>query len=295
MIRWMLGFCLLFFLHSSSAQAASCCGGGSTLPGVIVGDEFRLFSLSTSASQLSEESLSSGEWSAYPSPRTSQSLHFSFAQLLSDRWQAGGLIRVMHNNQDFSGRKQNSFDLGDLSVFLGYEILPEWEYSVWRPRGFTYLQIVAPTGRSTATAIHRGGAVTGRGFWTIGSGMTLSKELSIWDLAFTTEFHRSLPRTEFQIRRVPDWGSSVSAGFGRSFANLRLFSSVSLFYEGPVTSETSDGAIQRYVTFTMGGSFAVADDLGVTMSYSDQTLLGEPINAPLDKTISLSFAKSWQR
>lgn len=286
---------VFLILLSGKVQAASCCGGGLSLPGMIVGDDRRLLSIQSTATQLREESLPSGEWSMYPKARTSQSMQLSFSQLLSDRWQAGGSTSLMHNNQDIVGDDRSNFSFGDSSLFVGYEALPEWEYSLWKPRGYVYLQLVAPTGRSTTAAILNGGGVSGRGFWTVGPGLILTKTVAEFDLMFAAEAHVSLPRTEGNVRLVPDWGASSSLGAGYLIRNYRLLTSLALNYESPVRSDTSPGTLQRFVTASFGGTYSFSDELSMTLTYADQTLFGEPINSPLNKSIALNISKRWPR
>lgn len=288
-------FLILALLFSCQTRAASCCGGGLSLPGVIVGDDQKLFSLTTSASQLREESLTTGEWSTYPQPRTSQSLQLSFAQLLSDRWQTGGSIQLIHNDQDVTGTNRGDFTFGDSSFFLGYEVLSEWEYSPWRPRGYAYVQMVAPTGRSTTAALRNGGGVSGRGFWTIGPGLILTKVFGKWDTVFSAEIHNSFPRTEGSVRLLPDWGASAMTGVGYQWGVFRVTSSVTWNYEGPVRADSLPGSLQRLVTASFGGSYAISDEIAFAMTYSDQTLLGEPINAPLNRALTVALSKRWPR
>ncbi len=285
----------VFLIAPWSAWAASCCGGGLSLPGMIVGDDQRLFSATTSASQLSEESLSTGEWSSYAKPRTSQALHLSLAQVFWDRWQVGASTQVMRNDQSVTGAERSSVEFGDSSFFLGYEALPEWEYSAWRPRGYVFFQVVAPTGRPTTTALQNNGGVTGRGFWTAGPGMILTKIVGRWDVAVSGEIHSSLPKVDNQLRLVPEPGGSVMLGSGYSLGNYRLSGAMTLNYEGPVRAGDSAGSLQRYVTAVLGGSYSIRDDLSIAVSYSDQTLFGEPINAPLNKSIAVAVSKRWAR
>lgn len=285
----------LVFFYSNLSRAASCCGGGLSLPGLIVGDDQRLFSVTTSASQLREESLANGDWLSYSKPRTSQSLQMSVAQLLSDRWQLGVSSQLMRNDQNISGVDQSNVNFGDTSIFVGYEALPEWDYSAWRPRGYTFLQLVAPTGQSTESAIRRGTGVTGRGYWSAGPGVVLTKILGRWDAVASSEVHASVPRTENGARLAPDPGASAMLGAGYNLGNYRLSSSLTLNYEGPIRGDGEPSPFQRYTTAMFAATYSVKDDVSVSLSYADQTLFGEPVNSALNRTVALAVSKRWAR
>ncbi|MGZ3725334.1 MAG: serine protease spb1, partial [Pseudobdellovibrio sp.] len=96
----------------------------------------------------------------------------------------------------------------------------------------------------------------------------------------------------------PGNGGSFSLGCGYNMGDTRVGSSLAWNYEDPINvsgSTPSTGSDQRFAT----GSFLVSqmfDNLwAATLSYSDQTLFGDPSNATLSKTISLSLQKRWAR
>src|SRR5690606_4443144 len=105
----------------------------------------------------------------------------------------------------------DSMGLGDAFLNLGYEVLPEFEYSAWRPRGVSYLTLAAPTGRSIQDASDSLQLdARGRGFWSLGAGTTLTKVFGRFDALTTFEIHRSFQRSVSTSAIVgelrPGWG-----------------------------------------------------------------------------------------
>lgn len=295
-------FLFISFLCSSlQVQAASCCGGGFAFPALILGDDKGLLSTSLSQSKVTDDVLENSKWVRRSDNNQSQTLKLEGALLLSDSVQAGLVLPIISRqiaNEQSSG-------LGDISTNLGYEILPELSYSKWKPKGVAFLQVTLPTSPSVydfSTA--QASDSRGRGFFTLGGGVILTKVFGAWDVNTSAEVHRSFERTfdseaaGGKITALPGWGHSLTVGGGWNIADVRLGTSLSTLYEDAIQTrgaQSSQGAAQKNMTWTAVASYMLGLEAAVTLSYADQTLFGAPENTTLSKTLTLSYQQRWQR
>lgn len=301
-MKSLFAFALLFFLgQAEPASAASCCGGGFAFPALILGDDSTQFTSTFSQGQISDDVLENGKWLKRDDDNQSQTLKLDAATLISDHWQVGLSIPVIQRQQ--SGER--SAGLGDIAVNLGHESFPETSYSPWKPKGLSFLQLTLPTSPSvydfqTSQAVDS----RGRGFYSIGAGLALLKNWITYDANLQTEVHHSFSR-EFSasngqdVTVKPGWGGSVSFGAGWNRGDYRLGSSVGINLEEAIRSEgagtSSAGAAQRYYPWSVQGSYMVNVESAVTVSYLDQSLLGDPNNTSLSRSFNISYQKRWPR
>ncbi|MGZ3704283.1 MAG: hypothetical protein ACXVC4_21005, partial [Bdellovibrionota bacterium] len=197
----------------------------------------------------------------------------------------------------------NSFGLGDISGTLGYEILPDWDYSAWRPKGISFLQLTAPTGRAVneSTAAYQLDS-RGRGFWALGAGTLFTKTAGDIDFFTTVDAHRSFAK-DFQNAQVsgrlsPGWGGNAGAGIGYNWAKVRVGGSLTYTYEDPVNvsgAVSSSGVPQRFATAALSASYLASSDWAATLTYADQTRFGSPLNTSLGRAATLQLQRRWQR
>lgn len=290
---------LLSLLYSSQVWAAACCGSGFATPALITGDEKAQFTTSYSFSRISEDVGADQIWRKRAQPEKSESLRIEGAHIFSDRFQVGVSVPLIKRTMG----EATSSGLGDVSTTLGYEYLPDWDYHPFRPRGVGYLQLTLPTGES----IHEANDLylldaRGRGFWAIGVGSVLSKTFGRWDAHTNFEVHRSFQKKFNNLQGEgtlhPGVGGSFSLGVGFSYREWRAGGSFSWFYEdgvdvsGPLHSK---GTLQRYGAVTASLSYLFNDEWATTISYTDQSILGSPVNTSLGQTASLYLQRRWAR
>jgi hypothetical protein len=199
--------------------------------------------------------------------------------------------------------EEESSGLGDINTSIGYEFLPELEYSVWKPRGVGFIQLTLPTGKSIYETDNIYGLDSrGRGFWALGAGAVLLKTYWKFDGVLSTETHYSFQKTvdndQIQGTLKPGWGNNSTVGVGYNTTNFRFGVAASFSYEDPIDIQgqrSSNGLPQRFVTATLMASYLASDDWAGTLSYADQTLLGSPVNTSLSKTISIQVQRRWSR
>lgn len=287
-----LSFLLLasFFVFTNGAWAAACCGGGSSAPALILGDDRAQFSSALIFQEVSIDNVDSqGFWRRSSDHQKMKTLRIDGAFVFRDRWQSGVSIPFSQRTkggQEYSGR-------GDIGINLGYEALTDWSYNPFRPKGLTYLQLLIPSDRTKAESIQGGLDSFGNGFWSLGAGILLSKSWSRWDASSNFEIHRSLPKNDV----VPGVGGSLSLGLGYNLAKLRLGVQGQWNYEDPLLMEGSgtQASVERYATASFLLTYLQNDYWSASLIYSDQTLLGDPINTSLGQSATISFMRKWER
>jgi hypothetical protein len=239
-------------LSATRAQAASCCGGGFASPSLIVGDDKATLSADLSYSNVATEVSSTGFWEDRNSPESLETLRLQGAHIFQDRFQIGASLPIVSRSR--AGSTSTGF--GDISLNLGFESLPEWDYSAWRPRGVSYLTLTAPTGRAVQESTDTLQLdARGRGFWAVGLGTTLTKNVGKFDLNGTIELHRSFAREvktsslEGEIR--PGYGALLSLGAGYNIRETRIGANLAMNYEDAIAtagSIVSPGSVARVAT-----------------------------------------------
>lgn len=281
--------------------AAACCGGGIPVPALILGDENANLSTTLTYSAIDSDVLPSGVWRRRDVTEQSQTFRLDSAHIVADRFQIGGTLPIVRRAR---GADTAETGLGDVALNGGYEFLPEWDYSEWRPRGVGFLQLVLPTGRS----IYESSSIEqldsrGRGFWAVGTGFTLTKIRGAWDGVLLGDVHRSFGKeakgtVAGDLQLSPGWGGSLTAGAGRTYRDFRLGASLAWIYEDATAvagAIESRGYVSRYASAALGLIYAPSRDWSAALSYADQTLFGTPANTPLARSIQVSYQRRWAR
>lgn len=300
-LAWCFSLTLLSAVSAHKAQAAACCGGGFAAPSVIVGDDKAQITTSYSVVDVVVDNVDTqGVWRKWDSHQQVQTFKVEGAHIFWDLYQAGFSIPIIQRSREslsYSG-------LGDISTSLGYEYLPDWDYNPWRPKGIGFMQLTLPTGKSKADSEVGGLDSRGNGFWALGLGTLLTKTWTKFDSFASFEIHRSLGKqvsnSKFSVKLDPGYGGNMGFGFGYNAKDYRFGSSITWTYEDAVktfsNSGTShDGSIERYTTGTLNASYMASDEWSGTISYSDQTLFGSPINTSLGKGVALQIQRRWGR
>lgn len=295
-------FSLTLFIVTEKNFAAPCCGSGFTIPSIITSDDKAQVALSYSYSQIYADVFANGDWRRREEKDVTETYKIEGAHIFKDRYQFG--ISAPYQKRTREGAQEDrSSGLGDVSLQLGYEYLPDWDYNPYRPKGITYLSLILPTGKSIYESDDGSGIdARGRGFWGIGGGTVLTKSWGNWDANFNFEAHYSFPKkvsTDTTQGTVnPSYGGSTAIGSGYNWESIRLGALINWFYEAPtdVTGTTpSEGTLKRYATGTLLASYLLKSNESIVLSYSDQTLFGSPLNTSLSKSITLFIQKRWQR
>jgi hypothetical protein len=301
-----------FGLQLPPAYAAPCCGGSSAAPTILTGDDRAQFSASLAQSQIIGDVPAGGSavYRADGDLEQAQTLRIEGAFLLSDRWQIGASVPYTRRSRSTPDLASASSGFGDLGLSGAYEILPEWEYSLWKPRGFLFVQTLIPTGgsiyESSFDATDPWGLdARGRGFYALGIGGVLLKGWGDWDAALVAEAHRSFARSfstsDGALDLTPGWGGSASLAGGYSLTRLpvRFGLALSPAYEGSIAAvgsgidSVSDSQLVWNASAQVGWMFG--HDATLSAVYTDQTFFGPATNVSLSRTVALYFQKRWER
>lgn len=268
-------------------------------PAMILGDDAAQITTSYTVSQLTTTVDGNSRWYAQKDRVSTETFRLEGAHVFWDRWQAGFSVPVVRRSLG----EQASTGLGDVTTNLGYEILPEWDYSPWRPKGLGFLQVVFPSGRSASESDDPLQMDSrGRGFWSLGAGTVFTKTFSKLDLFTNFDIHRSFARSFSNSRTSgelqPGWGGNLGLGAGYNFQLYRLGAALTWSYEDPVKvrgMRNSPGAVERFATLAFSASYLFSSEWTGTVSYLDQTLIGNPSNTSLGQGFMLLVQKRWLR
>jgi hypothetical protein len=307
----------LFFYSSGLSQtwASSCCAGNGAAPNMVTGEDQARLSLSLAASKAVGFAEPTGQVKSVspgaPAEWTQTAL-LSAAFLLEDRWQAGIQLPVVRKGLVPTGgsaasgglsESQFATGLGDIRLNVAYEFLPEWTYSVWKPKGFVFLQVTLPTGKSLyelpAADIL---SATGRGFYQVGWGGLFLKRWGSWDTYGIPEVHWVLGRSFSGREQLGSgWGGSIAWGVGYSplESDFRFGVRIQPLYESSRDrlrnrrqTQTTD---QLLWNVALESSYLWSPAWALNLIYTDQMLLGPARNTALNRTIAFGIQHRWER
>lgn len=302
-------FWLLLFWRP--AWGAPCCARNSATPFLIVGNDEAQINMAYSYSGVVAKADPDGVpyFKSEGAVEQIQTTRCDAAFLLSDLWQTGVSVPLIQNTVGTTTQNVSAIGIGDVRVSVGYEFLPAWSYSRWKPQGFLFTLLTVPTGRSPFESNHpRRVDITGNGFFSVGVGGLFIKRWTQWDVFVVPEVHYSLPRTfdhqDLKTEATPGWGGSfgVGAGFSPGGGALRFGFRVHPRYDQGVVSST----LELFSISTFGKPIASCDtgfDVSylisthdtAMLSYTDQTLLGVAMNTNLSRSLSVSYQHRWTR
>lgn len=295
----------LLSLHAARSFAAPCCAGGGSFLSLLNEEEKRQVTVSFSSLGIAADSPAGGG-DAVRRPQTDEELRqrfdVSWSELVADRWQAGLLVPIGRRLRTRAGRGGTDAGLGDVQATVGYEFLPEWSYSAWKPRGVLFARATAPTGTATwESAAPYGLDAHGGGFWMFAAGAYFTKIVGDWDFLTWGHVQNGLSttvETPFVYKLTPGWGAATGLSAGYSVGDLRLGASVGKNWEGDIQREGGvSGPIPGTVFTTAGLSAAYLVDKRVsfTLQYTDQVLLGGAKNAALGRGVGVVLRTRFER
>ncbi len=288
----------------ASVWGAACCGGGSSSANLLTTDDRLQWSIQSTFSEVTVDYVDTqGQWFAADERVQVVTHKIENAFLLSDLWQAGVSLPLIQKKK----AGESASGLGDVALNLGYEYLPDWDYSFWRPRGLAYIQLVAPTGVSSEESTSPYKLDTrGRGFWKLGVGTNLSKGRGPWDGSLSAEVHYAFEKpvqsSEFQGVLKPGWGGLAAVGLGYNFLDWRVGAGLAWVYEDPLRREGTsiqEALLKKLATGSVSLGYLFPEHegkkWGITLSYADQTLFGDPFNTSLEQQWVLALQHRWMR
>lgn len=284
------------------AWAAPCCSAGSALPALVTNDDWAQISVISSYSDTVMDAPNEG----LPVLRSDQNADHSWvtrvaaAMKVADSWQLGVGASVISRATRASSHQFDASGMGDSDISFGYELLPEWNYSSWRPRGWLYLQTVFPTGQAIQDpTLSNPAEVRGQGVFQTAVGLALTKIWGNWDALLVPEVRRLYSKSfDGGAELSGAWGASLQLGGGYNWGDLRFGLRTQPVYQGQrnVTAEGQSSATGSKLVWNSGAdvSYLVDSNWMMSISYSDQTLLGPARNTTLERGLGAMIQRKWE-
>lgn len=306
-MKFIPSLCLVAVVLFSSANivfAAPCCSAGSAAPSLITGDDKAQMSMDVSGGYVVGDVGSQGPavFRSSDNSETEGGVTLNGARLISDRWQLGASLPLRYRSHEQSGQEGSARGIGDFRFNLGYEILPEWSYSSWRPRGYVFAQQTFPTAKSIYDSSDPQAVdAFGKGFYATGFGVLFLKSWKYFDASWLSSAQYSFSRSFDGTEIIPGWAMQSSVGLGYSPARgpVRVGLRMSPQYQQPKKARSVSGESKSPSQLVWDTGFDIgvstSDASTLTVSYTDQTLMGPAKNTTLTRTASVSFQYRWVR
>jgi hypothetical protein len=300
MARCFLIF-IVIFVFTKNSLASSCCGGSPIVFHLPQNNQRLNFNFGASqingVGRVFQESEDFIEWTSRD--RILEVLNFSGSYMLMDRLSLSLQSGFFFSTYADNFVQVNDQNWGDSLLALNFEALPEYTYSRFRPKIFTSLLLNLPTGRSIFEdgASPEGANVTGHGLWGLGLGLTFNKTWSPYMLNIQTrglqifsgtidnqrisnyfDFSTSVRLTRFIFDK---WG--VLTGLDWSYISKRERN----FFE--VIGDNLQALSSQRTSVVFGINYSLNSDSTLSFTYSDESLLGQPRNTVINRTIALNF------
>lgn len=288
-------FSLFFAFFTFNLFAASCCGGGGSLPGIILNDSKAKLSSSFSYQKIMADVDGEGQGRLRKNnTNTTRIISFDGAYLLSDYTQVSLSLPYYQNRVETLKEAESSHHIGDVSASFIYEYAPEEGYSLWRPRGFLYGKIAAPSGISNRDSSRTlRSDITGQGHWILSLGLPFYKLKGNFDLLLA-------PETFYKMKKDSDLGAAYggsllfSFGYSPSGEAFRFGGGIRSQYQSKQKINQNHYTVSKYLTDVMlnlSYAFSLRHSLG--LNYNDQTILGPAQNSSLSSGIALIYTTHW--
>lgn len=294
---------LLTLLSNPFVQAAPCCSAGSSLPALITNDDHAQVSLMNSSNYTIMDAPDQGIPVLRSEQNSDQSWLIRIAGAIKfwESWQIGVGASFIDRSTRISGHEFQANGLGDSDVSIAYEVLPEWNYSQWKPRGWIYFQTVFPTGNSIYDPnLESAASVRGQGVFQSVLGLSLTKALKSWDFLLLPEIRRLFGKSfrESGSRISGTWGGALLLGVGYNFSDWRVGLSIQpIFQESRsiLSSGTASTIPQKRVWNTnLSLSYLLNSEWTGSIQYSDQTLMGPARNTTLERGLGILVSRKWE-
>lgn len=290
---------LFFFTYFNTSYAASCCGGGSSSSLIMQGDNSQEYSLGLSYRNDLGQSDNDGFSSFNSSDITDRqgALNFQYQRQLSERFQGAFKSGLIQKDIVKQKRSEHKTGFADLEMQGTYEFLPEYTYSLLKPRGFIYSRFSIPLSRSLYDSNSPVFSdVRGSGLYSLSAGSFFVKHFSDLTLKLSLEGQYYFGK-EFNDSKLKDYQKliipigisyalpmpvSIGGGASWSYQTAKKFS-------GMNHSNAQSEYFWELNAF-INWEISREDTLGV--NYADSTLLGKNINSALYRSLSLTWTAS---
>lgn len=297
---------VLSWVSGAFASAAPCCGGNAALPTIVTGDDRAQVQVALAHETVVGDALAQGlqRLRSENDRERTDTLRIDAGYRVSDRVQIGLSLPVVHRTRTIDAAQAASAGLGDVSSTLAYEILPEWTYSAWRPKGFAFAQVAFPTSPSVYDSIAPYQIdARGRGFYSAALGAAFLKGIADWDFLLSFKAQRSFARAvsylgASDLKVVPGFGASflLGAGWSPGGGKLRLGAMLSPVWESAIRSEGAIDSVsssQWVWNASAQLSYLASEEWSGSLIYTDQTWISGARNVSLSRMVVAALQKRW--
>ncbi len=223
-------------------------------------------------------------------------------RIVHDRWQVRFLLPLIYQYRQVIGSKEIEFGLGDLVLGGGWEFMPLYRYSKWKPKGFVFANLTVPLGKSVYDSNNAlFSDALSQGFYRLSTGFLFAKSWSFFDASLGSELHYSLARRfksgEQNEFVNPGFGFSSNMGGGAKLwdSGMRLGVELTPIYESGVQINGTTTEHQLVWNTSLSLQYLLSNDWGVSIVYTDQTLMGPARNRALTRLLGVTLSKTWDR
>lgn len=275
----------LFVAHQSFA--AACCSGGSSDAPIIIGDEKSKLQSIYSSSKIKVNSVDElGLWHQTNSKTTVNTLKLQYSSLISDRWQWATNLSALERKLN----ENKYFGLGDAHLLTSYEYLHRYSYSSFLPNSFVYVGASLPMSVSKTESENGGLDSFGQGVPTRYIGTKLSFPQKAFNFLFGLQIgEKSGDRLPSSYWNTMDASISMTNKKWSYGASTLWYSSDGISYQDEQGRILLAGP-ERYTDLTLSIDYEIDNQQSLSVSYTDQTILGSPINTSLSQAISIRYA-----
>jgi hypothetical protein len=226
-MKKLLAIWILLTLNRVLFAAACCSSGGGNSLIITSDDRFQVQSIVSN-----------------------KSLAFQTAYLISDLFQGSLSFPILYN--------ANLVGLGDPSLAITYEVLPEYTYSRFRPRIFAFMGASVPLGNKSFDSLVKSN-------FEFTGGLFIMKEYNFFDYALTLEAKKLLDTTftvvtdTYLVQSGLQYSAVLNVGF--TLDRFRLGFSGGFLHEGEIKKI---GAIESQTPSVFSTTYGV--NLGLLLS-----------------------------
>lgn len=289
---------LAMFSCAVKSYASSCCGQSSSSYTILFLGQKSALNLGTGLTQVEGRVLSgSNDFYIWGQEKKAykKRLSLDFAYSVSSRHQVFSKLSFFKNTYEDSFGSSNDNSMSDMALGYSYEILPEYTYSKWKPVVYLSSFINLPFGVSAydSSSLSEGAGVTGHNQFGAGLGVSARKVFYPFTVLAQVKVVRLFSDTinNLKVSGFYDGSASFLLSYASKIGGLGFSSGVTWSYlsqkkftDGRSSSDSSDS-----VTLLISAQKVLSDELSVSLSYSDQTILGTPQNTLLSKVYSLNL------
>jgi hypothetical protein len=297
-----LKYLLISFFITHLAFAGSCCTGGLSSSQVMLGDTISVFRMNYSdATVLADINANSQMLKRSKSQLEAiRTLNLSYTYRLSNLWQVGLALPVVSKTRMLDSRWQSRQGLGDLSVVAAYKLFPEYRRNILFTRGLLYSSLKFANAPSLFTTTSKDLLDTyGSGHELLSVGLMGMKRNSWGVMNMQAQLgvrsgkkfssSRGIQNSKVTTKSSTDSLISITQSVPIMAINLDL--GISRSYSTNKATSVFIGKSQASLAHTtsIGISYSHSDQYDLTLSYSDDFLVGPAMNHILSRSVALGI------